>query len=105
VRERAERQALAAHLDAAARQDPGARGARALGGLLDQSCLAHAGLATEEDDRGIARDGRVERGGQRRQLGIATDEDRLTRLRRIAPILPSRRAAAQDEGDSRRSAT
>ena len=45
VRERAERQALAAHLDAAAREDPRARRARALGRLLDEPRLAHAGLA------------------------------------------------------------
>ena len=76
VRERAERQALAAHLDAAAGEDPRARLARALGGLLDEPRLADAGLATEEHDRGIARDGSVERRRQRRQLGIPADEDR-----------------------------
>ena len=76
VRERAERQAIAAHLDAAAREHPRARLARALGGLLDESCLAHAGLATQEHDRRVARDRSVERGRQRRQLGVSSDEDR-----------------------------
>jgi len=76
VGERAERQALAAHLDAAAREDPRARGARALGGLLDEPRLAHAGLPAEEHGRGIAPDGSVERGRQRRQLGLPADEDR-----------------------------
>ena len=54
VRERAERQALAAHLDAAAREDPRARRARALGRLLDEPRLAHAGLAAQEHHRRIA---------------------------------------------------
>jgi len=76
VGERAERQALAAHLDAAAREDPRARGARALGGLLDEPRLAHAGLPAEEHGRGIAPHGSVERGRQRRQLGLPADEDR-----------------------------
>ena len=76
VCERAERQALAAHLDAAAREHPRARVAGAPGRLLDEPRLAHAGLAADENDRGIPRDGGVERGHQRCQLGVAADEDR-----------------------------
>ena len=76
VRERAERQALAAHLDAAAREHPRARLARALGRLLDESCLAHAGLATQEHHRRVPRDRSVERRRQRRQLGVSADEHR-----------------------------
>jgi len=63
--------------------------ALALGGLLDESCLAHAGLATQQDDRRIARDGSVERGGQRRQLGIAADEDRAHESSSHGAHLPS----------------
>ena len=74
VRERAERQALAAHLDAAAREHPRARLARALGRLLDEPRLAHAGLATQEHHRGVPRDRSVERRRQRRQLGVSADE-------------------------------
>jgi hypothetical protein len=76
VRERAERQALAAHLDAAAREDSRARLARASRRLLDKPRLAHAGLAAEDHDRGIPRDGRVEGSHQRCQLGVSADEDR-----------------------------
>jgi hypothetical protein len=45
--------AIAAHLDAAARKDPRARGARALSGLLDEPRLAHPGLATKKHHRRI----------------------------------------------------
>ena len=49
---------------------------RALGGLLDEPRLAHAGLAAQEHHRRVARDRSVERRGQRRQLGVSADEHR-----------------------------
>jgi hypothetical protein len=93
VRERAERQALAAHLDATAREHPGARRARALGRLLDEPRLAHAGLAAEEDDCGIARDGGIEGRRQRSQLGVAAHEDRTHQITPHRPNPPIRRGA------------
>jgi hypothetical protein len=76
VGEGAEWQALAAHLDAAAREDPRARVVRTPSRLLDEPRLAHAGFATQKDHRRLPRDGSVERRRQRCQLGISADEDR-----------------------------
>jgi hypothetical protein len=105
VRERAERQPLAAHLDAAAGEDPHPRGVRALSGLLDQSRLAHAGLATEEDHRRIARDSSVQRGGQRRQLGFSADEDRADEsASHRAHVLSLRRGRLGEHRKTRRCA-
>jgi hypothetical protein len=89
VGERAERQALAAHLDAAAGEDPRARRARAPGRLLDEPRLAHAGLAAQEHDRGVAREGSLERRRQRCQLGLPANEDRTHESASHGAHLPS----------------
>ena len=103
VRERAERQPLAAHLDAAARKDPRARGARALSGLLDEPRLAHPGLATQEHHRRIPRDSSVQRRGQRRQLGVSADEDRTDQsASHRAHVLSLRRGRLGEHRQTRR---
>ena len=74
--ERGERQAVGADLDAAAECHDGPGAAGSGGELLDQPCLAHTGLAADEQRLRLPRGGAGERVVQRVQLVGAADEHR-----------------------------